>query len=413
MKNRVVVTGMGTINPLGKNVETTWRNMLAGVSGVRPITHFDSADLLVHIACEVEDFDPLDYMNYKDARRRDRFQQLALAAMQEAVKQAGFDDGGFDRDRVAVIVASAIGGLDAIQDAVSKMIEKGPRRISPFAIPMWMPNGAAGVIAIEKGIRGPSFSVVSACASGQDAIGQASHLIRAGVVDAAITGGSEATISRIGISTFDRLGALSRRNEVSASTPSPFDVDRDGLVMGEGAALLFLESLSHAQARGAEILCEMVGYGSSVDAFHITAPAVDGSGGALAIKLALDMAELNVQDVDYINAHGTGTVLNDLSETQAIKAALGEEAYNVAISSTKSMTGHIMGMTGALESIICVKAIHDNAVPPTINLNNPDPECDLDYVPNQAREITVDVALTNAFGFGGQNAVLAFQSFSG
>lgn len=413
MKKRVVVTGMGTVNPLGNSVETTWKNMLDGVSGVTPITLFDSSDLLVHIACEVKDFDPQDYMSYKNARRRDRFQHLAFAAMEEAVKQAGFDDGVFDGDRVAVIISSAIGGLDTLQDAATNMIEKGPRRISPFAIPMFMANGAAGAIAIEKKVRGPCFSVVSACASGQDAIGQASHLIRAGIVDAAIAGGSEATISRLGISVFDRLGALSRRNEEYTSTPSPFDIDRDGLVMGEGAALLFLESLDHAQARGAEILGELAGYGSSVDAFHITAPAVDGSGGALAMKLALEMAELDAEDVDYISAHGTGTLLNDVSETRAIKSAMGEVAYDIAISSTKSMTGHIMGATGALESIICVKAVQDNAVPPTINLKNPDPECDLDYVPNHAREIPVDVAITNAFGFGGQNAVLAFKSFSG
>jgi 3-oxoacyl-[acyl-carrier-protein] synthase II len=278
---------------------------------------------------------------------------------------------------------------------------------------MIMANGAAGLIAIEKGVKGPSYSIASACASANDAIGQATLLIRSNIVDIAITGGSDATINRTGIGVFDRLGALSRRNEDYHLTPSPFDQDRDGFVMAEGAAIIILESLEHAKERGAEILAELIGYGSTVDAFHVTAPAEDGSGAGKAISLALEMAGLNPEDVDYVNAHGTGTILNDVSETRAIKLALGDHAFRVPVSSTKSMTGHMMGATGALESIFCTLALRENIIPSTIHLRNPDPECDLDYVPNEARQIKINTAINNAFGFGGQNAVLAFRAFSG
>jgi beta-ketoacyl-acyl-carrier-protein synthase II len=413
MTKRIVVTGMGTVNPLGYSVEETWQNALNGVSGVGPITIFDASDLLVRIACEVKDFDPTNFMERRQARRVDRFQQLAIAAFEEAVADANLEFESIDRDRVAIVISSAVGGLTAIQDAVLTMVESSPRRISPFTIPMMMANGAAGWIAIDKGLRGPCFSVASACASAEDAIGQASLLLHSGVVDVAITGGSEATINRVGVNTFDRLGALSRRNDDYENTPAPFDRDRDGLVMGEGAALIILETLEHAEARGAKILAELAGYGSTVDAFHISAPAEDGSGAARAISLALQMAGVEPEEVDYINAHGTGTELNDVSETRAIKRAFGEHAYDVPVSSTKSMTGHMMGATGALESIFCIRAIDENVVPPTIHFRNPDPECDLDYVPNKARELPVEFAITNAFGFGGQNAVLAFKSFSG
>jgi beta-ketoacyl-acyl-carrier-protein synthase II len=413
MTKRIVVTGMGTVNPLGYSVEESWQNALNGVSGVGPITIFDASDLLVRIACEVKDFDPTNFMERRQARRVDRFQQLAIAAFEEAVADANLEFESIDRDRVAIVISSAVGGLTAIQDAVLTMVESSPRRISPFTIPMMMANGAAGWIAIDKGLRGPCFSVASACASAEDAIGQASLLLHSGVVDVAITGGSEATINRVGVNTFDRLGALSRRNDDYENTPAPFDRDRDGLVMGEGAALIILETLEHAEARGAKILAELAGYGSTVDAFHISAPAEDGSGAARAISLALQMAGVEPEEVDYINAHGTGTELNDVSETRAIKRAFGEHAYDVPVSSTKSMTGHMMGATGALESIFCIRAIDENVVPPTIHFRNPDPECDLDYVPNKARELPVEFAITNAFGFGGQNAVLAFKSFSG
>lgn len=411
MSARVVITGMGTVNPLGLGVGETWDQLLRGASGVGPITLFDAADLLVQIVCEVKGFDPARFMEAREARRRDRFEQFASACAREAIAQAGFEVRDDERRRVAVIVSSAVGGLASMQEAVTTMLGEGPRRISPFAIPMLMSNGAAGMLAIDYGLRGPTFSVASACASGADAIGQAWHLIRAGVVDAALAGASEATITRMGVAAFDRLGALSRRNDHPEATPAPFDRNRDGLVMGEGAAILVLERLERAQARGAGILAEIAGYAATADAYHITAPAEDGVGGAAAISGALQSAGVRGDEVDYINAHGTGTQLNDVSETRAIKAALGEQAYHIPVSSTKSMTGHMMGATGALEAIFCVKAIRSGIIPPTIHYQNPDPECDLDYVPNQARERRVRVALSNAFGFGGHNAVLVLREF--
>ena len=412
MDPRVVITGMGTINPVGKSVPETWEKILKGVSATGPITLFDTSDLSVQIACEVQGFDPAEHMEGKEVRRTDRFQQFALVAFREAWNQARLDDVEINKARMAVLIASAVGGLNAIEESVTTLIQQGPRKISPFTIPMIMSNGAAGLIAIERGIRGPCFSINSACASALDAIGQALLMIRAGIIDAAITGGSEATITRLGIGTFARLGALSRKNESYRSTPSPFDRDRDGFVMGEGAAILVLERLDHAQARGVEILAELIGYGSTVDAFHLTAPSEDGLGAALAMEAALQMAELEPRQVDYINAHGTGTQLNDVSETRALKRVFSENAYHIPISSTKSMTGHMMGTTGALESIFCIMAIRQGLLPPTVHLENPDPECDLDYVPNRAREASVEVAINNAFGFGGQNTVLAFRAFS-
>jgi 3-oxoacyl-[acyl-carrier-protein] synthase II len=413
MTHRVVITGMGTINSIGNTVAETWKNAIAGVSGVGPITLFDASDLLVRIACEVKGFDPEKFMDVREARRRDRFQALACAASQEALRQSGLDMRQEDPSRVAVVVSTAIGGLTTLEAATLGMDVNGPRRVSPFVIPMFMPNGAAGLIAIDNGAKGPCFSVASACASGADGIGQGWLLVRSGTADAAIVGASDATITRIGIAAFDRLGALSRRNEDFDNTPAPFDLERDGLVMGEGSAILVIESEEHALARGARILAELAGYAATSDAFHVTAPAENGEGGAKAITQAMKSAGLKAEDVDYINAHGTGTQLNDTSETRAIKAALGEPAYNVPISSTKSMTGHMMGSTGALEAILCVQAILEGVVPPTMHYKTPDPNCDLDYVPNKARKLTVGAALSNAFGFGGHNAVLAFRAFSG
>ncbi len=410
---RVVVTGVGTVNPIGKSAAETWDNAVNGVSGVGPITLFDSSDLLVHIACEVKEFDPTHYMEAREARRQDRFEQFGVAAAKEAVEQAGLTIQPENAARVAVIISSAVGGLETLEHGVTEMSTQGPRRVSPFLIPMYMSNGAAGLVAIHYGAKGPALSIASACASGADGIGQAWMLIRAGVVDSAIAGGADAAINKIGVSGFDRLAAVSRRNDDYSMTPAPFDKDRDGLVMAEGAAVLVLESLGHARARGAEILGELVGYSSTSDAFHITAPAEDGAGGAAAIAAAMRMAGIRTDQVDYINAHGTATGLNDVSETRAIKAALGEAAYDTPISSTKSMTGHMMGATGALEAIFCVLAIRDGVVPPTIHFRTPDPDCDLDYVPNEARRLPVQVALSNAFGFGGHNAVLAFRAFSG
>jgi len=410
MHECVVVTGMGTISPLGLTVAETWQNLINGVSGVGPITHFNPDGLLVKIACEVKNFDPEKYIPSREARRRSRFEHFAAAAAREAVQQSGLELDKLDPGRVGVIISSAIGGVQAFSDAVSQA-EDGPRRISPFTIPMLMSNGAAGMVSIDYGFQGPSLSVASACASGADGIGMALLMLQAGVIDIAIAGASEATITPVGVAAFDRLGAMSRRNEDYSRTPQPFDLERDGLVMGEGAAVLVLELESHARSRGAEILAEMAGYGSSADAYHITAPLEDGYGGAQAIRRAMNSAGINPQDVDYINAHGTATPLNDISETRAIKTAFGDLAYNIPVSSTKSMTGHMMGATGAMEAVFCVQVVRQNIVPPTINYYVPDPECDLDYVPNQAREMPVRVAVSNAFGFGGHNAVLVIRGY--
>lgn len=412
MAEKVVITGMGTVNPLGLNLAESWQNAVKGVSGVAPITLFDPGEYPVKIACEVKNFKPEEFMDFREARRRDRYQQFASAAAREAIEQAGLKVAEEQPGRVGVIVSSAIGGIKALQDNILTMVEDGPRRVSPFVIPMMMSNGASGLIAIDHGFTGPSFSVVSACASGADGIGTAWQLIRFGVIDVAIAGASDATITPIGVSAFDRLGAMSRRNEDYSSTPQPFDLNRDGLVMGEGAAILVLESERHAKARGAEILAELASYASTADAYHITAPSEDGMGGAKAIVLALEAAEIHPEEVDYINAHGTATQLNDLSETKAIKAAFGSLANKIPVSSTKSMTGHMMGATGALEVLFCVQAVREDVIPPTINYVTPDPECDLDYVPNTAREKDNDVALSNAFGFGGHNSVITVRSYA-
>ena len=412
MSERIVITGMGTVNPLGLSVKETWQNAIKGVSGVGSITLFDASDYLVNIACEVKEFVPESFMSAKEARRRDRFQQFASAASQEAIQQAGLEVGEADAGRVGVIVSSAIGGLQALADNMYVLFEKGPRRISPFVIPMLMANGAAGLIAIDNGYRGPSFSVTSACASGADGIGVAWTMLKAGTIDVAIAGASEATVTALGVAAFDRLGALSRQNNPAANVPKPFDLNRDGFVIGEGAAIIVLERETHAVYRGAEILAELAGYAGTADAYHVTAPSEDGVGGAQAIKKALNSAQANLDDVGYINAHGTATQLNDLSETRAIKAAFGDLANKIPISSTKSMTGHKMGATGALEVIICVQAIRDNILPPTINYETPDPECDLDYVPNVARDKNLNLAISNAFGFGGHNAVLVVKEYT-
>ncbi len=409
---RVVITGMGAVTPVGNSVDESWSNIVEGVSGVGPVTLFETGDLLVQIACEVKGFDPEDYMEKREVRRIDRFQQFGIAAAEQAIDQAGLEVKPEEASRASVIISSAVGGMISVEEATIVFLEQGPRRVTPFIIPKFMSNGAAGLVSIRNGFKGPSFSIASACASGSDAIGQAAAMIRSGGIDVAVAGGSDATISRIGISGFDRLRAMSRHNEDYSDTPAPFDKNRDGLVMGEGAAALVLEDLDRARDRGAEILGELVGYSSTSDSFHITAPAEDGAGGAAAMANAIEMAGVAPDQVDYINAHGTATPLNDLSETRAIKAAFGEVAYDIPISSTKSMTGHMMGATGALEAIFCMLAIRDDVIPPTIHYSTPDPECDLDYVPNEARQGKVNVAISNAFGFGGHNAVLAFQAFS-
>lgn len=407
---RIVVTGMGTVNPIGKNVEETWKNAVQGVSGVGPITLFDASDWMVDHACEVKDFKAEDYLGKRDARRMDRFEQFAVVAADEAVRDAGLEITPENAERVGVFVASAIGGLKSLEDAVYTMRDKGYRRVNPFVVPMMMPNGAAGLVAIRQGAKGPAMAVASACASGNDALGLAWMMLRNGVVDVALAGASESTLCSVGVGAFVRMGALSLRDDYS-SAPQPFDRNRDGLVMGEGAGMLVLETESHAKARGARILAEFAGYAATADAHHITAPAENGEGGARAMQRVLEMAGLTPEEVDYINAHGTGTRLNDSAETAAIKAVFGERAYQIPISSTKSMTGHMMGATGAVEAIFCVQTIREGIIPPTINYHTPDPACDLDYVPNQARQADVRVVISNAFGFGGHNAVLAFRAY--
>ena len=408
---RVVITGMGTVNPLGLTVEESWKNAINGVSGVGPITLFDPAPLNVHFAAEVKGFAPDRYMDAREARRRDRFEQLGIAAAKEALASSGLEITEANAGRIGVLVSSAIGGIKSLQDAVITNHTEGPRRVSPFLIPMLMPNGAAGMIAIDHQIKGPCFSVASACASGADGIGTAWLMLRAGMIDAALAGGAETTVCTTGVAAFDRVGAMSRRNEDYSKTPQPFDRNRDGLVMGEGAAVLVLETESHARARGANILAELAGYGATADAFHVTAPHENGEGGSAAMRMALDSARASVDDLGYISAHGTGTPLNDQSETRAVKAAFGEKAYEIPISSTKSMTGHMMGATGALEAIFCVQAVRQGVLPPTIHYETPDPECDLDYIPNEAREKNITLAISNAFGFGGHNAVLAIRKY--
>jgi beta-ketoacyl-acyl-carrier-protein synthase II len=402
---------MGTVNPLGLSVTESWQNVSAGKSGVGPITHFDASGWQVKMAAEVKDFDPAQFMDGKEARRRDRFEQFAVAAANEALAGSGLEIREENAGRIGVIISAAIGGMTSMQDNILIMKEDGPRRVSPFFIPMMMPNGASGLVAIDHGIKGPSFSVASACASGADGIGMAWMMLRAGMIDAALAGATEATIAQIGVAAFDRIQAMCRRNDQMDRVPQPFDRNRDGLVMGEGAAVLVLERESHAKARGAAILAELAGYASTADAFHVTAPDENGRGGAAAIRLALDSAGVNLDEVDYINAHGTATPLNDLSETKAIKGAFGQQAYNIPVSSTKSMTGHMMGATGALEAIFCVNTVRNGIIPPTAHYETPDPDCDLDYVPNKAREKKVRVAISNAFGFGGHNAVLVIREY--
>lgn len=409
---RVVITGMGTVNPLGLTVEESWKNAINGVSGVGPITLFDPAGLNVRFAAEVKNFEPENYMDPKEARRRDRFEQLGVAAAKDAVASSGLEITEANAGRIGVLVSSAIGGIKSLQDAVLTNHTEGPRRVSPFLIPMLMPNGAAGMIAIDFQIKGPCFSVASACASGSDGIGTAWMMLKSGMLDAALAGAAEMTVCNVGVAAFDRVGAMSRRNDNYSMAPQPFDKNRDGLVMGEGAAVLVLETESHAKKRGANILAELAGYGATADAFHVTAPHENGAGGAAAMRMALDAAGAKVEDLGYINAHGTGTPLNDQSETRAVKAAFGERAYQIPISSTKSMTGHMMGATGALEAIFCTQVVREGVLPPTIHYETPDPECDLDYIPNQAREKKVDLAISNAFGFGGHNAVLAIRKYS-
>lgn len=413
MKRRVVVTGLGLVTSVGIGVEETWQALLAGKSGIGRITLFDASDFPTQIAAEVKDFDPERFIDKKEARRMDRFVQFGVVATDMAMRQAGFEKPfeGEEAARVATILGSGIGGLATLEDEHKTLLAKGPRRLSPFFIPMMIVNLLPGNISIRWGARGPSWSPVSACATGAHAIGEGFRTIQRGDADVAICGGAEAAITPLGIGGFTAMRAMSTRNDDPQGASRPFDKDRDGFVQGEGAGVLVLEELEHAKKRGANILCEIVGYGANADAFHITAPSDEGA--PACIRLCLEDGGIHPEEVGYINAHGTSTPLNDANETAAIKKVFGDHARKLAVSSTKSMIGHTLGAAGGIEAVITVLAITRGVLPPTINYTTPDPECDLDYVPNVAREQRVDVALSNSFGFGGTNVVLAFRRFHG
>jgi len=409
MERRVVITGLGAVTPLGVSVEPFWQALVAGRSGVGPIRAFDASQYTTTFAAEVPDFDPLQFMELKDAKRMDRYCQFAVAASRMAIEDAGLDI-GVRSQRVGVIIGTGIGGTWTWERQHQTLREKGPHRVSPFFIPMLISDMASGQVSIMFGARGPNLAVVSACATGAHAIGEAYETIRRGDADAMIAGGSEAAVSPLGLAGFCSMKALSTRNHEPQRASRPFDAERDGLVMGEGAGVVVMEAQELARERGARRYCEVIGYGLTADAYHVTAPAPGGEGGARATAVAIHKAGIQPRDIDYINAHGTSTPLNDKLETEGIKACLGEAAYDVAISSTKSMTGHLLGAAGGVEAIVCALTIARGIIPPTINYEHPDPECDLDYVPNVAREAPVKVAMSNSFGFGGHNAVLIFSA---
>jgi len=411
-KRRVVVTGLGVVSPLGSDLELFWKRLVSGYSAVRRISHFDPAAMDTQIAAEVIEFDVDKFIAKKEQRRMDPFCHFAVSAAKLAVADAGLDFGVEDPTRVGVLCGSGIGGLLTLETQHSVLLERGPGRCSPFMIPQMIVNMAAGLIAIDMGLKGVNYSVVSACASGAHCIGEGLRAIQHNDAEIIVAGGSEAAITPLGIAGFCAMKAMSTRNDAPEKASRPFDATRDGFVMGEGAGILVLEELEHARRRGAHIYCELAGYGATCDASHITAPAEGGEGAARCMQRAMADAGVTPDDIDYINAHGTSTPLNDKSETQAIKTALGpERARRVMVSSTKSMTGHLLGAAGGLESVICALAIQRGVVPPTINYENQDPECDLDYVPNTAREQRVRVCLNNSLGFGGHNATLLFREF--
>ncbi|MBV6402833.1 MAG: 3-oxoacyl-[acyl-carrier-protein] synthase 2 [Anaerolineales bacterium] len=411
MRKRVVVTGMGCISPVGNTVEETWSALLAGKSGAGAITRFDSSKHKTRFAAEVKGFDAVAEFGAREARKMDRFTQFAMVAAAQALDQAGLKIDDSNRDRIGVLIGTGIGGVGTMMEQADILRERGADRVSPFLIPMMISDSAAGMLAIRVGARGPNMSLATACASGNNAIGEAVEMIRRGAADVMIAGASEAALAPITIAGMNVMGALSTRNDDPLTASRPFDKTRDGFLMGEGAGMLILEGVEYAKARGATILCEISGYGTTDDAHHISAPAENGAGAAISMKLALENAELSLTDIHYINAHGTSTTLNDKSETAAIKSVFGEQAYAIPVSSTKSMTGHLLGASGAVEAIFTIQAIRESMLPPTINYSTPDPECDLDYVPNQARGVAVKHAISNSFGFGGHNATLAISRY--
>ena len=408
---RVVVTGTGVLCPLGLDANTTWESLIAGKSGVDRITLFDASGFETQIAGEVKGFEPTNYMSAKDARRNGRLSQMAVAASLEAVKQAEIEVNSGNQYNIGTIIGSGIGGLTTLFEQTKVLLDRGPRRVTPFLIPMMMPNIASAQVSITLGVKGPNLCTASACSSGSDAIGSAYETIKRGDAKVMITGGSEAIINPVGVSAFNALNAISTRNDEPQKASRPFDIEHDGFVIGEGASILILENLDFARERGARILAEIIAYGATADAYHITAPIETGEGASMAVQSALDKAGIKADEIDYINAHGTSTLLNDRMETRAIKTVFGERAYKIPISSTKSMMGHLVGSAGAAEAIICIMVIRNGIIPPTINLTHPDPECDLDYVPNVACRAKVTTALSNSFGFGGHNSVLIFREY--
>lgn len=410
---RVVVTGMGAITPIGKDLESFWNGIKNGECGIDKVTLFDVSDLKTQIAGEIKDFEPTDYFDKKDARKMDRYTQFAMIAADEAVKNSKIDMEKEDSWRVGVITGSGIGGIDTFCDQQNALMEKGPGRVSPFFIPMMICNMAAAQIAIKHGMQGVNENVVTACASSTNAIGTAFRHIQHGDNDVIVAGGCEATVNRLAFSGFCNMKAMSTRNDDPKHASRPFDNDRDGFVLSEGAAFIVLEELEHAKARGANIICEMVGYGATDDAYHITSPIPGGKGGAKAMEFAIKDAGITPADVTYINAHGTSTKYNDQFETEAIKETFGDAVKNVMVSSTKSMTGHMLGAAGGIEAIVCAKAIEEDYVPATINYETPDPLCDLDIVPNTGRNVTVNYAMSNSLGFGGHNATIIFKKYNG
>ena len=412
MTDRVVVTGIGLVTPVGLNSESTWNSLVEGRSGIDYISLFDAEGYESRIAGEVDNFDASAALGRKEAKRLDRFSQFACVAALEALEHANLNMEKEDADRVGVLIGSGVGGIITISDQHKILLKRGPKRVSPFLVPMMLGDMASGQVSMMIGAKGPNFSTVSACATGADSIGEALEMIRRGRADVVIAGGTEAAICEIGVAGFNSCMALSTRNEDPQGASRPFDSDRDGFVLGEGAGLLVLESLEHAEKRGANILAEMSGYGASSDAHHVTQPHPDGEGAARAMKWAIEDAGITPDKVDYINAHGTSTPLNDKYETIAMKRMYGDHAYNLAISSTKSMTGHLLGAAGAIEAAFTVLAIKNDIVPPTINIENPDPDCDLNYTPNTAKKQPVNVAMSNSLGFGGHNASLVFERFA-
>jgi 3-oxoacyl-[acyl-carrier-protein] synthase II len=410
-RRRVVVTGMGIICPTGNSVEEAWRNAAAGRTGIGPITLFDTSHLENHFGGQVKNFDPDEFLGKREARRTDRVTQLGVYAAKQALDDSGLEITPDNRYDIGVVMGSGIGGIDSLFKSVQAFLERGANAVSPLMVPMMLPDSASGKVSMMFGLRGPNFAISTACATGNNSIGEAAEIIRRGKAKAILAGSSEAGLRDITIASFNNMKAISRRNDEPERASRPFDIDRDGFVVAEGAAILVLEDLEHAQARGAKIYAEILGYGHTSDAYHITAPLETGEGAARAIELALEDAGLCGEDIDYINAHGTSTPLNDKSETLAIKNALGERAYEIPISSTKSVTGHLMGAAGSVEAVFSIKAMLENFVPPTVNLDNPDPECDLNYTPNVGVAHPIDAVMSNSFGFGGHNAVLVFGRY--